>query len=161
MRTLFRSIVGWNTWVLFACGATLLTGCSAQQIPQIHLVTVQGKILVEDQPVKSGTVSFRPDAKLGNKTMEQPAGTIQEDGSFELFTIDRAGAPPGWYRVMVMADNVITVDPPMSPVWPDYPAGFLPKALVHDRYLSFKETDIKVEVKEKIQPEDYVIRLNP
>ncbi len=161
MSVFLRPIVGESVWGLFVFGAALLTGCGEPQIPQVHLVTVRGKILVEDQPVKSGSVSFRPDAELGNKTMEQPAGTIQEDGSFELFTLDRAGAPPGWYRVLVMADNMITVDPPESPVWPNYPPGFLPKALVHDRYLSFKETDIKVEVKEKSQAEDYVIRLNP
>ncbi|MEO2045573.1 MAG: hypothetical protein ABGX16_03245 [Pirellulales bacterium] len=161
MRICFRPNGRWSTWGLFACAAALLMGCGEKQTPQIPLVSVHGKILVEDQPVKSGTVSFRPDGELGNKTMEQPGGMIQEDGSFELFTIDRAGAPTGWYRVLVIADNMINVDPPKSPVWPDYPEGFLPKALVHDRYLSFKKTDIKVEVKENSQPEDYVIRLNP
>ncbi len=161
MRTCFRLLARGNVWGLLAFGAVLVTGCGEPPVPEIPLVTVRGKILVEDQLVKSGTVSFRPDGKLGNKTMQQPGGIIQEDGSFELFTIDRAGAPAGWYRVLVMADNMITVDPPMSPVWPDYPEGFLPKALVHDRYLSFKKTDIKVEVKEKSQGEDYIIRLNP
>jgi len=158
MRILARPKIRGSGWGLFACSAALLTGCGEPPVP---LVIVQGKIVVGDQPVTSGTVSFRPDAALGNKTMQQPAGTIEADGSFELFTIDRAGAPPGWYRVLVMADNMINVDPPESPVWPNYPEGFLPKALVHDRYLSFKQTDIKVEVNEEFPTEKYVIRLNP
>ncbi len=157
-RAFYIGFTGWKGVSLFGCAFALFLGCGEKPV---KLVPVHGKVLVEDQAVKSGTVSFRPDFKRGNETMEQPAGKLREDGSFELFSTGRAGAPPGWYRVLVMADNFQVVQPPPSPVWPDYPEGYLPKTLVHERYLYFNQTDIMVEVKEDPQQEDYVLRLNP
>ena len=151
IRSAVSSLGGW-------CMLGLVLGCG--QAP-ITFVPVRGKVLVEGQPVSSGTVSFRPDAERGNQSMEQPAGMLQADGSFELATPNRKGAPLGWYRVLIIADNIPAVDPPPSPVWPAYPEGFLPKPLVHDRYLYFNQTDILVEVKEDPESEDYVLRLNP
>jgi hypothetical protein len=127
------------------CVIGLVLGCG--QAP-IKFVPVRGKVLVEGQSVNSGTVSFRPDADRGNQSMEQPAGMPQADGSFELATPNRKGAPLGWYRVLIMADNFLAVD---------HPEGFKP--LVNDRYLYFNQTDILVEVKE--ESEYYVLRLNP
>ena len=151
IRWVVASLGGW-------CVLGLVLGCG--QAP-VKFVPVRGKVLAEGQPVNSGTVSFRPDAQRGNQSMEQPAGMLQADGSFELATANRKGAPLGLYRVLIMADNIHVVQPPPSPVWPNYPDGFLPKPLVHDRYLYFNQTDILVEVKEDPEPEDYMLRLNP
>jgi len=140
------------------CAIGLVLGCGETPI---KLVPVRGKVLVEGHPVKSGTVSFRPDAERGNQSMEHPAGMLQDDGSFELATANRKGASLGWYRVLIIGDNFQVVSPPPSPVWPDYPEGFLPKPQVNDRYLYFNQTDILVQVKEDPESEYYVLRLNP
>jgi hypothetical protein len=145
--------------LLLGAAAALLCGCGKE--PGMKLFAVQGKVLVEGKPVKKGTVSFRPDASRGNKSMEQPTGVLREDGGFELSTQDRPGAPPGWYRVLVIADNFQVVDPPPSPVWPNFPEGFLPKPLVHDRYLYFNQTDLIVEVVEDPPEDAYVLKLKP
>ncbi|WP_148072181.1 hypothetical protein [Bythopirellula goksoeyrii] len=138
----------------------MILGCSEVEIIIQH-VPVRGKVQVDGQPVPSGTVSFRPDAERGNQSMEQPAGMLQEDGRYKLFSANQEGAPPGWYRVLIIADNFRVVDPPTSPVWPEFPEGYLPKALVNQRYLYFHQTDLLVEVKENQDPDEYVLRLNP
>jgi hypothetical protein len=60
-----------------------------------------------------------------------------------------------------MADNFKVIDPPPSPVWPNYPEGFLPKPLVNDRYLYFNQTDVAIEVLETPPEGGYVLRLKP
>jgi hypothetical protein len=135
-----------------------LFGCGKAELP---LYPVAGKVLVGEKVVTEGTVSFRPDAERGNKTMHQPVAAIHEDGRYELQTNGKPGAPPGWYRVLVLADNFRVVDPPPSPVWPNYPEGFLPKPLVNERYLYFHTTDLLVEVVEDPGKDAYVLRLKP
>ena len=158
MYKIRRRIISRIMTSMCGCGILVLLGCGERSI---ELVPVRGKVLVGEQPITAGTVSFRPDAGRGNQTMEQPAGTLQSDGGFELFTAERPGAPIGWYRVLVMADNFQVIDPPPSPVWPEYPEGFLPKPLVHERYLYFNQTDATVEVTPNADKEHYVLRLNP
>lgn len=144
--------------LLMGAIAGTLAGCGK---PVVKLYPVEGKVLVEGKPVKAGTVSFRPDAARGNKSMEQPAGILREDGSFVLFTADRPGAAAGWYRVLIIADNFKVVDPPPSPVWPNYPEGFLPKPQVNERYLYFNKTDVVAEVVEEPKEDAYVLKLKP
>ena len=158
MHQIVLRIIGRIVTGLCGCGVLVFVGCGE---PPIELVPVSGKVVVGEQPVTSGTVSFRPDAGRGNHTMEQPAGILQSDGSFELFTAERPGAPIGWYRVLVMADNFQVIDPPPSPVWPEYPEGFLPKPLVHERYLYYSQTDAMAEVSPDADKEHYVLQLNP
>lgn len=117
--------------------------------------------MVGDKLVKKGTVQLRADQAKGNKTWEQPCGTIQSDGTYELTTNGKPGAPPGWYRVLVLADNFQVVDPPPSPVWPNYPEGFLPKPLVNERYLYFQKTDVFIEVVADPEEDAYVLKLKP
>src|SRR5262245_37526697 len=120
------------TWLVAAVAPALLCGCGK---PGVKLYPVAGVVMVGDRAVTSGTIQFRADAAKGNKTMEVPVGEIQSDGRFELRTAERLGAPPGWYRVVVVGDNFQVVDPPPGPHWPDYPPGFLKKPLVNERYL--------------------------
>lgn len=142
-----------SVWIGIAC-----VGCG---VAPPKLVPVRGKVLVEGEPVTFGTISFRPDAKRGNTSMEQPGGSIGPDGSFELMSAEKPGALPGWYRVLVMADNFQVIDPPPSPVWPNYPEGFLKKPLVNDRYLYFHKTDLSVEVRDDAPPDAYTLQLKP
>jgi hypothetical protein len=69
-------------------------------------VPVAGKVLVDGQPLSSGTIQFVP------KAGRPASSNIQSDGSFEL-TIDsvgsssRAGLPRGTYQVQVSSSKVI------------------------------------------------------
>jgi hypothetical protein len=146
------------TALLLGIGAAVLAGCGPSP-PRLY--PAHGKILVGDKLVKEGTIQLRANQARGNATWEQPCGTIQSDGTFELMTNDRPGAPPGSYKVLVMADNFKVVEPPPSPDWPNYPKGFLPKPLVNERYLYFNQTDLEIEVVADPPEEGYVLRLKP
>jgi hypothetical protein len=156
----FQSAGRRATALLLGVAAAALAGCGGGP-PPVKLYPVRGKILVGEKPVKEGTIQLRADQARGNTTWEQPVAAIQPDGTFEVTTNGKPGAPPGWYRVLVLADNFKVVDPPPSPVWPNYPEGFLPKPLVNDRYLYFNQTDVSVEVVEDPPEEGYVLRLKP
>lgn len=126
------------------------------------LVPVAGRVAVGDRPVPSGSLQLRADVSRGNRSMEVPCGLIGPDGRFELATGDRKGAPLGWWKVVVIADNFRATDPPPSPVWPQFPEGYEPpKPLVPERYLSAGTSDVSVEVTANPAEDAYLIRLNP
>jgi len=78
----------------FAAGLTVLAGCGTKLQP------AGGKILVDGNPVKEGTVMFCPVNKGRPATAR-----IMEDGSFTLsFAQPGDGLPPGDYRVVIVAD---------------------------------------------------------
>src|SRR5262249_50069993 len=56
-------------------------------------VPVVGKVTADGQPVKAGTVSFRPDKSKGNTTVHEPFGEIDSQGNYKLFTGKKEGAP--------------------------------------------------------------------
>ena len=147
------------SWIVIAGLAGLASGCDSPK--EAKLYPVSGRVVVGDKVESSGSVQFRADTAKGNTTMEIPSCDIQADGSFELRTAGRTGAPPGWYRVLVLADNFKVVDPPPGPHWPNYPPGFLQKPLVNERYLYFAQTDLFIEVLPEPGPDAYVLKLNP
>jgi hypothetical protein len=53
-------------------------------------------------PLAGGTIVFAPDPDRGGSGPLLRAD-IQPDGSYVLSNGDRPGAPPGWYRVTVVA----------------------------------------------------------
>src|SRR5262245_40091564 len=101
MRTLDRR-PGWFWAALLGCGAALVVaGCGGDSD---KLAPVVGKVTVDGKPLKSGTVSFRPDASKGNSSQHQPNGEIDAEGNYEMLVPPaKKGAPPGWYKVVVMA----------------------------------------------------------
>ena len=133
-------------WAVAGCGK-----------PALKLVPVSGKVLVGDKPVTSGVVQFRADPDHGNRSWEVPIGEVQPDGSFELMTGTQKGAPLGWWKVIVAADNVKFWEPPpgASPDWRP------PQPFVNERYLAVRTTDVAVEVVERPREGSYVLRLNP
>src|SRR5438874_10922837 len=89
------------------CLALGLTGCGDSSGPK--LVPVAGRVTVSGQPVKAGTLSFRPDKSKGNHALHEPYGEIDAAGNYKLFTNRQEGAPAGWYRVAVMAAEPVDV----------------------------------------------------
>jgi len=89
------------------CCALFTSGCGGSGGPK--LVAVVAKVTVDGQPVKAGTVSFRPDKSKGNTRPHEPGGEIDSAGNYRLFTNKKEGAPVGWYRVAVMAAEPVDV----------------------------------------------------
>lgn len=91
-------------WMLFASSpAILLIGCGSDDTETLY--PVNGRVLQGTAPirVKSGYVLLKPDVEKGNQTQFEPSGQIEADGSFVIYTNQRPGAPPGWYKVVVTA----------------------------------------------------------
>lgn len=85
-----------NRWIF--CGLMwlgLLSGCNDTG-PK--LMPVSGRITLDGKPLPRGSVSLRTD-----EHWEQPAGSIDADGKYVMYTQGKAGVPPGSYRVVVFA----------------------------------------------------------
>jgi len=99
----------------------LASGCGG--VGKCH--PVSGKVSIDGKAVKGkgGTVLLKPDASKGNKSTFDALGTIDPEGSYTVATRGKAGAPPGWYKVVV---NVVepnsgeAFDTPLLLVRPDY-----------------------------------------
>src|SRR5205823_10853954 len=133
-----------------ACLSATLGGCAK---PDLVLLPVRGKVLVKDQPIARGTVRLQPDAAKGNATPHTPQATIDADGSYEMFTVGKRGAPPGWYRVAVIAMK------------DEIPYGRGPRPPVHwlapQKYTNPNTSQLAIEVKATAPPEGYDLRLMP
>jgi hypothetical protein len=80
--------------------AVLLSGCGDGRPERVR---VSGKVLIDNQPVTSGSVQFLP--RHGGRPS---SGKIQTDGSFSLFTFEeRDGCPPGTYDVIVSSIEIL------------------------------------------------------
>jgi len=69
------------------------------------LYPVSGKVMLGKAPLSSGVITFVPDESKGNKTKNSPTGKIGSDGSYTLTTDNKAGAPAGWYKVIVNTET--------------------------------------------------------
>jgi hypothetical protein len=132
---------------LLALGLVAALGCSRQEE---KFIPVAGQVTVNGQPLASGTVSFRPDPKRGNTSLHHPTGQIA-DGAFELYTLRQRGAPPGWYKVLVFADE----NQLAGSVHP-----LLPRWATHPKYTTETTTDLFVEVTDQAAPGAYDFRLS-
>jgi hypothetical protein len=73
-----------------------------------ELVPVEGKVTLPGKPYalapcKYGRVWLQPDRGRGNKFPRTPMAELHQDGTFTVYTDGQPGAPPGWYRVAIMA----------------------------------------------------------
>jgi hypothetical protein len=99
---------------------------------------VKGRIALNGQPFKSGggSVVFMADTTKGNTTKHEPRGTLSPDGDFELTTIGQPGAPAGWYKVLVLAQDPSSSSNPYA----------VPKYIVPTEYTTVERTPLSVEV---------------
>ena len=84
------------TVLVFALSAS---GCD--EVGKRYPVT--GRVMLNGVPLqgKTGSVVFKPDPGQGNQSTVEAVGEIDADGNFTLFTRGKAGAPLGWYKVML------------------------------------------------------------
>ena len=76
--------------------------------------------------------------------MHQPTGTINAEGEYELFTVGKKGAPPGWYKVVVTAYANKIEEGPVTP-----------RLLIDPKYYQVETTDLSIEVVESPSPGAY------
>jgi hypothetical protein len=113
--------------------ALVLAGCGSDG-PK--LVPVSGTVTVEDKPLTTGSVVFKPDGSKGNTSQRVIVGLIKEDGTYTLVTGKKEGAPLGWYKVAVQASEPI--DPKNIRA--------APKSLVSKKYTVPETSGLSVEV---------------
>jgi hypothetical protein len=117
---------------------------------------VRGKVTLNDQPLAAGTavVLFKPDASKGNSSPWEPTANVDKEGNYSLTTNGKAGAPLGWYKVIVTATES-GVAAPNDPKR-GHPH---PRSLVPAKYGQAKTTDLLIEVVENPGPGAYDLML--
>jgi hypothetical protein len=127
--------------VLFAagCGGT-------------KLVPVEGKVMMGNQPLTKGEVSYHPDVEGGNtqKYPDLPRGKIGADGTYTLSTSGKPGAPAGKYKV--------TVNPSAGEAPADYS---IPKDVIEKSSTLPTTTTLRKEVKADAPAGHYDVTVNP
>jgi hypothetical protein len=99
--------------LLLLCGVTLGAGCK----PEVKVEPVSGKVTVAGQPLTSGQVSLIPADKEGGGA-GMSAGTIDETGTYTIYTAGKAGAPPGDYKVTVTPSMAMPTEGGKKPTMP-------------------------------------------
>jgi hypothetical protein len=140
-------------WLAALGGGMLFCAVCGCSDPGEKFLPVSGKVTLDRQPLTVGSVSFRPDASKGNTSKHVPTGDINAEGNYELYTVGRKGAPPGWYKVLVFADGrrLQPKDSP-HPLRPDW--------LTHKKYTDEKTTDLFIEVAEAPPPGAYDLKVS-
>lgn len=110
-----------------------LSGCGSASE---KLTPVVGKVTVNGTPLRSGSVTFHPDAQKGNSTPHIPVGILDAEGTYKLTSATKEGAPPGWYKVTVSAQEPIDPQNPYAP----------PKHLISPKFSDASASGLAVEV---------------
>jgi hypothetical protein len=122
---------------------SLASGCGA---PVEKLIRVIGKVTVDGKPWTIGDVGYFPDASRGNTIGRASIGVIGSDGTYEIHTAGKRGAPLGWYKVVVWA----TKDPAAAgnPWGPDGKRRSI-QWLIDPQFTSEESTPLTKEVIEQ------------
>jgi hypothetical protein len=133
-------------WALLGCGA-----------PGEKLVAVSGRVTVAGKSWTRGQVGFFPHAARGNQRGVSSVAEIGPDGSYTLLTSGKAGAPPGWYKVVVWAtDDPAAAGNPWGPDGKRRPIQWL----IDPVYTSPETTPLELEVVERPASGQYDLRLD-
>jgi hypothetical protein len=121
-----------------------LAGCGKTEV----FYPVEGEVQYKGKPLPRGAVILSPDTSKGNKTPHEPRGTI-EDGRYQVTTHPNVGAPPGWYRVGVIAKEAPDAKNPYA----------VTRSLLPEKYGKPDESQLTLEVVEKAAPGSYDLLL--
>ena len=114
------------------------------------LCPVSGKVLVDGEPLTKGFVVYHPDDDREISGEELPRAELDKEGAYELRSGNRLGAPPGKYRVVIVAQDLSTRAPDArSAVHPE------PQPLIDRRYFVLEQTPLRAEVKKEAAAGDY------
>jgi hypothetical protein len=134
-----------NLCVLALIALVQFTGCGKGGIAT---VPVSGKVLSNDQPLTTGTLTFKPEVPAAGQP--DSVGSIKEDGSYTLSTGDKEGVPVGKYKVLVRSTVPSKAGDPYS----------LPKSVIAEKYGDANKSDLKVEVTASSSPGAYDLKLS-
>jgi len=132
--------------VLVAAVVLLPVGCGDSGP---RLVPVKGTVTVGGKALTRGSVSFRPDKSRDEKGTAEPAGNIEADGTYTMYTNGRPGAPVGKYVVLVVSTGDLD---PANP-------SAAPKSMIPAKYSSQDSVQFQIEVVESPAPGQYDIKL--
>jgi hypothetical protein len=139
----WRAISYLGFYAMVAAGV-LSCGTSAEK-----LTPVAGKVTVNGSPLTTGSVTFHPDAQKGNNTPHIPVGTLDAEGNYKLMSSTKEGAPLGWYKVTVTAQEPIDPKNPYAP----------PKHMINPKFSDAETSGLAVEVVEKPAAGAYDLKL--
>src|SRR5437870_3597365 len=98
--------------------AGILAGCNVDSGGIGRTVPVSGRVSVDGQPLslEGASVTFFPDASKSNTSKFEPFSRVAPDGTYTLSTgkTQKPGAPPGWYKVAVIAQRTRSPNEPPS-----------------------------------------------
>jgi hypothetical protein len=123
-----------------------LAGCGADSD---KLLAVEGQVKFAGKPLTKGSVVFSPDASKGNTSNHEPRGSIEADGRYKMITHPKEGAPPGWYKVGVIATESKDPKNPYA----------LPTSLIPEKFGKPDESGLRVEVRKDAPPGSYDLEL--
>jgi hypothetical protein len=140
-----------NRFLAVMCAGCCISAAAGCGKDTVKLVPVVGQITVDGTALTTGSVSFRPDKAKGNTTELEPAGEIDAQGKYKLYSALRSddvkeGAPPGWYKVAI-----ISAEPGVYP-----PTKFF----LHRKYGDTETSQLSVQVVEGAPPGTYDFRLS-
>ena len=132
-----------------------MLGCNSEKVET--LVPVVGTVKVQGKPLTLGWITFYPDEARGNTSARLPLVEITTDGTYELTTNGKPGAPPGFYKVVIAATrDVIPVRPPRTQDGKPAPLNWL----THEKYTKPQSTDLLIEVVENPAPGAYDLEVS-
>jgi hypothetical protein len=136
----------------FTLTCFVLSACS-QKEEDVQVVPVSGKVMVGKNVLSMGFIHFHADDSKGNKTTKVPTASIHADGTYKLVTAtasgSKAGAPPGWYKVVIKPGTPVTED-----------QANLKAEIFNPDFQSLTKTKLVVEVKEGADPKTYDFTLS-
>jgi hypothetical protein len=108
---------------LILCGFVATSGCGRKS--RVSVSPVRGRVLYNGQGVSPATVVFFPvDSGNENADKLRPFAYVESDGQFQLKTyVTGDGAPPGKYRVSIIAPSSVGTSKKDQPVDAKTPAG--------------------------------------
>ena len=91
--------------------ALVLAGCGRSE----RTLPVEGKVLIDGQPLTVGTVIFTPDAAKGNTSQHEPRGKLDANGVYHASqTKEQSGMTLGWYKISISAQRLKDPKDPYS-----------------------------------------------
>jgi|EndMetStandDraft_3_1072993.scaffolds.fasta_scaffold548474_2 hypothetical protein len=126
----------------------MIAGCGAKSE---SFTPINGSVTVNGTQLTTGSVTFHPDTAKGNHSPHIPVGAIDAQGRYQVMTATKRGAPPGWYKVTVTAQEPIDPKNPYAP----------PKHLIPLRFSDASTSGLEVEVVETANAGAYDLKLAP
>ena len=105
---LLKTNMRMNAWLLLACGPVFLIECGGcRGKDRLDVTPVRGQVVYKGLGVPQATVIFFPVDPADEKARKmRPFAYADGEGQFEVKTyVDGDGAPPGKYRVSIIAPS--------------------------------------------------------